>query len=617
MTKPERLNRIEQDAIHGIREYFSDSRKVTLCVEEENREYIEELAKAAIFPEKPSISYVSSEIGNRMSDCILYAKDFFGIKKAARFVTCGGVDDGKSTFIGRVIYDTKSKVEQEEIKKTPIYLRTDGTVDFALLAGCSEEEAKQGITVQVSYSTFSYGEYKFLMADVPGHEEYTYNMAYAAKEAEAAVVMIAANKGIVPQTKRHVRICHFMGICNMVFAVNKMDLVSYNQKMFREIEKEIASMMQEYPDCCWKVVPVAAKEGENIAKKSVKMSWYKGGTLLEEICPVEKCKDSKKQDFCMQVQRICKSSQIQGAEIKKRIIQGKILSGEIQIGDEIYIYPTGERAYVTGIYGIEMSVKAAECGCPVGIEIDRELDVARGYVLTKEDFLSFGDRIEVDILWTADTRLTQGTRFEIQSGSRKSTVVVTKLCYQIDVNTGEHKYAEYLGKNGLARCELAFSKPFVVTCLDENSSLGAFCLMDRKNHALCGYGNVMRMISEDAWKEEGAEITRSEREVALGQRAGLIFFEKKDDMSQWMNYVERYLLRMGFHTMQTVLTACDGREIDRIRQMLETGLILLVPVSDMEKQGLESLLDASRIYDCGKEGQVPRKIKQWASKLIE
>ncbi|MBO5303911.1 MAG: hypothetical protein J6A92_07665 [Lachnospiraceae bacterium] len=607
----QRLNQIEREAVYQMRECFCEGRKSTLYAEtDEEKAALEQLAELAIFPEKPVISFVSGDEKKNMPEIFRYAGVFTGKEKVRRFVTCGGVDDGKSTLIGRIIYEAATLEEQEAFKQNLAYLRTDGTIDLALLAGCSEEEARQGITVQVSYSAFRRGDYDFLMADVPGHEEYTYNMAYAALGAEAAVVMIAANKGIVPQTRRHMRICYFMGIRSVVFAVNKMDLVSYSQEIFLQIEKEIAGMMQEYPECSWKIVPVAAKAGENITVPCVDMPWYQKSTLLEAIQNIQVPMAQTENTFCMQVQRICKSSQMSGAKVKKRVIQGAVISGTLSCGEEVCIYPTGEKSKVTGLYALDQSVAEIEEGVPAGIEMERELDIARGYILTKEDNLSAEERIEADILWTADNRLTPGKRYEVRCGSRKTTAVITKICYQIDVNTGEHKYAEYLVKNALARCEISFPTPFIVTNVNENRALGTFLLMDRTEHTLAAYGNVTRTISEGAWKEESRPVTATERERAMGQKAGLVFFEKKEDTAEWMNFIEHCLLRMGFHTMQP-------KELSQVNPLLEAGLILLLQAEPNEKSNLEVLLPKKQIYDCATEGLVPKQIKRWASKLIE
>lgn len=614
----QKLNQVEREAVYQMRECFSEGRKSTLYAEsEKEKEMLTLLAQKALFPEKPVISFQSGDEKKEMAEVFRYVGDFAGKEDVRRFVTCGGVDDGKSTLIGRIIYETATEEQRAAFAQNPAYLRTDGTVDLALLAGCSEEEARQGITVQVSYSTFTQGNCTFLMADVPGHEEYTYNMAYAALGAESAVVMVAANKGIVPQTRRHVRICHFMGIRSIVFAVNKMDLVSYNQEVFKQVEKEITAMMQEYPTCSFQIVPVAAKAGENITKCCADMPWYQKGTLLDAIKNINIPQEYTDNSFCMQVQRICKSSQMSGAEVKKRVIQGELLSGTLNCGDEIFIYPTGEKSKVTKLYALDQSVDTLARDMPAGIELERELDVTRGYLLTKEDYLSAEERIEADILWTADNRLTPGKRFEISCGSRKTTAVITKICYQMDVNTGEHKYAEYLVKNALARCELSFPAPFIVTTVNENRALGTFRLIDRTAHTLAAYGNIMRTISEGAWKEESKAVTPKERETAMGQKAGMIFFEKQEDTAEWMNFIEHCLLRMGFHTIQTALTKHDEREQEQIRQLLEAGLILLLPTDEAEKIRLTDLLPQKQIYDCTKEGQVPKNIKKWAARLIE
>lgn len=615
------LNSIEREAVYRIREMFAENKTCSAAVKNEEEEaFLKELSRKALYPEKPLISCEKRETGELFFH---YAEYFQGKEEVRKFVTCGGVDDGKSTLIGRILYDTGSEEEREVLRNTPEYLRTDGSVDYAMLAGASEEEAKQGITVQVSYSVFDRGNCSFLMADVPGHEEYTCNMAYAASNADAAVIMIAANKGIVPQTRRHTRICYFMGIRNMVFAVNKMDMVSYRQEVYRQIQQEVMQMMQEYPECACRIVPVAAKSGENIILSSEQMPWYQKETLLEAIGQKEETVQKEEGIFCMPVQRVCKSSQMKDAVVKKRVIQGEVLSGTLSFGDELMVHPTGKRARVTGIYCLDQKVSHAKCQDAIGIEMEQELDVARGYILTGEDMLTVGDRIEADILWVSDERLTQGKRYLVKIGTRTVPAAITKICYRIDVNTGEHRYAEHLVKNAMARCEFCFPEPIAMTCVKENRTLGTFLLLDREEKTIAGYGNIMQTISEDAWKEDGRAVTASEREAALGQKAGLILFPEGEKAGEWMNYVERYLLRMGFHTIQAAFAEDDGSKRNHVRQMLDAGLFVLVSVNEAKEEKMKDLLEEERIFDYGKEsrrtediGIVLKKMKQWASRLI-
>lgn len=636
------LNKMEREALYRIREIFAEGREASLTAAQTEEDNIRNWSEAALYPEKPILSFCE-EAQECEKENTWYPKEenmeFFRLAEnfksetfVQRLITCGGVDDGKSTLIGKILYETKTTEEQKEISSNPSYLRKDHSIDYALLAGSFEEERQQGITVQVSYSVFGWKRCRFLMADVPGHEEYTRNMAYAASKADTAIIMIGANKGIVPQTKRHTRICYFMGIRNMIFAVNKMDMVSFEEKAFIQLAQEITRMMEYYPECRYTIVPVAAKTGVNITQKAKEMPWYKGESLLnvlEETVTAEIDREAKHtkdaaERFCMPVQRVCKSSQMQGAVIKKRVFQGEIAAGEIQTGDEIFVYPTGERAKVTGLYYLKQSVDKAFAGMPVGIELDRELDVARGYILTGEDMLTSTDRIEADILWTSDSRLTQGKRYQVKIGTALFTAVVTRICYQIDVNTGEHRYAESLTKNALARCELCFSKQIPLTCEQINRKLGTLELIDRKFDTVAAYGNVMQTISEEVWKENGQEISASEREKALGQKAGMLLFPGGEKAGEHMNFIERYLLRMGFHTIQIVTGEMDERELEYIRKVLDSGLIVLLLVDKAGAPAVRKLLpQANRIFDCSKAaeetkdaGVVLKQIKQWASALI-
>ena len=623
MAQPENFGTMEKEAVYRIRELFARGREALLTAQnEEEKAFLGRLAELALYPEKPLLSFM--EESDEAADFYRLAAQLKGKRNVKRLLTCGGVDDGKSTLIGRILYDTMRECEREKIERNPVYLRKDRSVDYALLAGATQEEADQGITVQVSYSVFEWEGCSFLMADVPGHEEYTHNMAYAAAGADTAVIMAAANKGIVPQTRRHTRICHFMGIRNLIFAVNKMDMVKFDESVFLQLSDEIAQMMEEYEGCTYRIVPVAAKSGDNMTKASEAMEWYRGDTLLAALGKAVKQEKKENSFFCMPVQRICKSSQMKGAVVKKRVVQGEVVSGSIKTGDEIFVYPTARRAKVAKIYFLEQETDAAKTGSPIGIELDRELDVARGYILAKEDLLTLTDRVEADLLWTFDNRLTQGKRYQARIASTECTAAVTKICYQKDVNTGEHGYAEYLTKNGLARCEICFPKPIAVTSERKNRTLGTILLFDRETNALAAYGNIIHTVSEETWEKNRKEVTAKEREDALGQRAGMILFTEGQDAREYMNYSERYLLRMGFHTIQVVFRKEEGEKLQNIRRLLDAGLIVLLAADQGIRMEAEQLFeDRGRLFDCTKlpeekedPGAILKQMKRWASELI-
>ncbi len=598
-----KIGNLEREAVYQVREMFSYGREASLWVwDEELKENIRDLAELALYPEKPLLSFREENWEEEEEDrgysferdmeLFRLQKQFGSGQQVRRLITCGGVDDGKSTLIGRILFDTKSGKEQEDICKDSEYLRKDGSVDYALLAGATKEEARQGITVRVSYSVFEWKGQKFLMADVPGHEEYTHHMAFAASKSDTAILTLAANKGIVPQTRRHTRICYFMGIREMIFAVNKMDMVSYDEKIFNQIAKEVRQMMEEYTECTYTIVPIAAKGGENMIKPFSKMAWYAGNSLLETLKKERSITKRAEEYFCMPVQRICKSSQMKDAVVPKRVIQGEVVFGSLKVGDEVFVYPTGSHAAVSAIYSLNQKTNAIEKGEAAGIELDRELDVGRGYILTNEDVLTSTDRIEAELLWMSENRLSQGKRYHARIGTVQIPAVVTKIYYQIDVNTGERRHTEHLTKNGLARCEICLSKPIAAVCENENRELGSVRLIDSRTNGLAACGNVIRTISDEAWKEDGREVSKEEREDAMGQKAGLILFTEGARIRERMNYMERYLLRMGFHTIQTSKT-------HHIRGFLDAGLIVLALVQLPEqKTAVHMLKKEEPLFDC-------------------
>ncbi len=332
-----------------------------------------------------------------------------------------------------------------------------------------------------------------------------------------------------------------------------------------------------------------------MTKPSAKMDWRKNLPLLAVL---KEGQDIKREDpgcFCMAVQRICKPSQMAGAKVAKRVIQGEVIGGELKQNDPLFVYPTGQRATVSKIYVLDKESETAHFGDAVGIELDRELDVARGYILSGEDILMQTDRIEADLLWMSENRLSQGSRFQAEIGAIQVPAAVTKIYYQTDVNTGERRHTGHLTKNAMARCELYFPKQITAACEKNNRKLGTFCLRDLKSQALAACGNITHMISGEAWKEEASEVSKEEREDAMGQKAGLILFSGSENMKKRINYIERHLLRMGFHTVQT-------ESKGGLQKLLDAGLIVLAALQPTELTEVKNLfLGQNRVFDYTKE----------------
>lgn len=573
MAQPEYFNKMEREAVYRLRELFAFQKEATIASSEAAEEtFIRELAEAALYPEKPLLSFQEEQEKEFLENAwnpkqedievFRFARQLKSKSCVRRLITCGGVDDGKSTLIGKILYETKSRKEQEAIRNNSAYLRKDGTVDYALLAGTTEEEARQGITVQVSYSVFERGTCSFLMADVPGHEEYTRNMAVGASFASLSVILTDASQGVLVQTKRHVRICHLMGIKHFVFAVNKMDLVNYSQERFRKIEKDIKMLMAEFEYESIKIIPLSATVGDNITKKSDRMPWYHGVSLLEYLENVDVSEDSNgNKSFSMPVQRVCRPNHT------FRGFQGQIASGSVAVGDTITVYPSGESAKVTSILQGDQKVEVSSKGQAVTISLDTEIDVSRGCVLEKDYELNIGSMFAASILWMDDNSLTAGRNFLLKIGTQQVPATVMDIKYKVDVNTGAEVSADTIYKNEIAFCEISVGSKIVFDEFANNRDLGSLILIDRITNMTSACGVVEHSITKEnnlTW--HNMDITRELRESQLNQKAVTVWLTglSGSGKSTIANALEKRLFSMGRHTM-----LLDG---DNVRMGLNSNL---------------------------------------------
>ena len=360
-----------------------------------------------------------------------------------KFITCGSVDDGKSTLIGHILYDSKLLyTDQEKALELDSKVGSrGGEIDYSLLLDGLMAEREQGITIDVAYRYFTTEKRSFIVADTPGHEEYTRNMAVGASFADLAVILIDAKQGVLVQTRRHARICELMGIKYFVFAVNKMDLVDYSEERFREIEAQIKELSEELSLANVKIIPVSATEGDNVTTKSDNIKWYDGEALLTCLENIDISEDDHEVGFYMPVQRVCRPDHT------FRGFQGQVEDGEIHVGDELTTLPSNETAKVKSIYvGDKQSDKAVK-GQPVTIQLDREVDVSRGCVLSLDSQVKVASTLTATLLWMDDDELISGKNFFFKLGTKTIPGAVTKIEYAIDVNTGEQKPVETLSKN--------------------------------------------------------------------------------------------------------------------------------------------------------------------------
>lgn len=418
------------------------------------------------------------------------------MKSLLKFITCGSVDDGKSTLIGHILYDSKLLyADQEKALELDSKVGSrGGAIDYSLLLDGLMAEREQGITIDVAYRYFTTDNRSFIVADTPGHEEYTRNMAVGASFAELAIILLDAKQGVLVQTRRHARICSLMGVKHFVFAVNKIDLVEYNQKRFLEIEDQINELVKELSLENVHIIPVSATEGDNVTKKSENTPWYKGKALLTYLEDVDI--DTKSEEgFYMPVQRVCRPDHT------FRGFQGEIEAGTIAVGDEIITLPSNEKALVKSIHITDKEAKSASKGQAVTIQLNKEVDVSRGCVLTKGTKIVPNKLLSAKILWMDDSELTAGKEYFVKVGTKLLTGVVTEVKYKIDVNTGKQLPAGFLTKNEIAVCDILLSENVVVDKFESHKTLGELILIDRVTNMTSACG-VIEEIHNNGVKNE-------------------------------------------------------------------------------------------------------------------
>lgn len=480
-----------------------------------------------------------------------------------KFITCGSVDDGKSTLIGHMLYDAKLLFSDQEkaLQLDSKVGSRDGKIDYSLLLDGLMAEREQGITIDVAYRYFTTDNRSFIVADTPGHEEYTRNMAVGASFASLAVVLVDASQGVLVQTKRHARICSLMGIRHFVFAVNKMDLVRYNQERFHKIEKDIKVLMAEFDYSTVKIIPVSATEGDNVTKKSGKMLWYNGKALLPYLETIDVSEEEENIGFTMPVQRVCRPN----ADF--RGFQGQISSGRVAVGDTVTVKPSGETANVLKILDGDKEVTESSKGHAVTIQLDSEIDVSRGCVFERDYDLTVGSIFAASILWMDESPLVVGRNFWLKIGTQTISATIMRIKYKTDVNTGAEIHADTIYKNEIALCEVSASSNIVFDKFTNSRELGSLILIDRITNMTSACGVVVNAVARGkslTW--HNMDITRNLRENQLGQKAITVWMTGLSGAgkSTLANALEKRLFTMGKHTM-----LLDG---DNVRMGLNRNL---------------------------------------------
>lgn len=416
-------------------------------------------------------------------------------KSMLRFLTCGSVDDGKSTLIGRLLHDTR-QIYEDQLSSLQNDSKRHGTqgekLDLALLVDGLQAEREQGITIDVAYRYFSTEKRKFIIADTPGHEQYTRNMATGASTCDLAILLIDARKGVLDQTRRHSFIATLLGIRHLVVAVNKMDLVDYSEAVFEQFKEEYLTFAQQLPlDLDIKFVPLSALEGDNVVTPSPKMDWYTGPTLLDVLETVNVINLHEQQPMRFPVQYVNRPN------LDFRGYAGTLASGSIRVGQKVKVLPSGVESTVSRIVTFDGDLQEAWAGEAITLVLEDERDISRGDLL-----IDAGERVEVvqhakvDVVWMAEEPLSVGQSYDIKIRGKKTRVRVENIEHQVEINSLTQRTAENLPLNGIGLVELAFDEPLLLDKYQNNAVTGGMIFIDRLTNVTVGAGLVREGIDK-------------------------------------------------------------------------------------------------------------------------
>jgi bifunctional enzyme CysN/CysC len=493
-------------------------------------------------------------------------------RELVRFLTCGSVDDGKSTLIGRLLFDSMAVYEDQlaavrrDSERTG---RVENNIDLSLLTDGLRAEREQGITIDVAYRYFATEKRKFIIADTPGHEQYTRNMATGASTCDLAVILVDARQGVLQQTRRHSFIASLLGIRHVVVAVNKMDLVGYSEEVFDRIRHDYSEFAAKLELRDLRFIPVSALHGDNVVMPSTNMHWYAGETLLYYLDTVHIASDRNLIDFRLPVQYVLRPHQ------DFRGLSGTVASGVIRTGDEIVVLPSGARSRVASIVTADGVLDEAFSPMAVTLTLTDDVDVVRGDLLVHPNNLPRVERVfEAMVVWMGEQPLVAGRQYWIKHTTSMVPAAVTSIRYRIDVNTLHRTEASGLAMNDIGRCQISAARPLALDGYRRNRATGAFILIDRLTNGTVGAGMIVERGTSDQslrdyWQEErpdaGAEtatarVTRDERAARYGQNPITLLLTglSGSGKTSVARALERRLFGMG-----RAVSVLDGREMRR------------------------------------------------------
>jgi bifunctional enzyme CysN/CysC/sulfate adenylyltransferase subunit 1 len=545
-----------------------------------------------------------------------------------RFTTAGSVDDGKSTLIGRLLYDSKTVYEDQlaSVRQSRVN-RSTGPIDFSLLTDGLRAEREQGITIDVAYRYFSTPKRRFIIADTPGHEQYTRNMATGASTAHAAIVLVDASKGLTPQSRRHAYIARLLGIPHVVAAINKMDLENYSEETFRRIETEFRDLSQRLgvPDLY--VIPISALEGDNVVHGSSRMPWFHGPALLEylETLPIDDTTAQHPLRFPVQC--------VIRPDSRFRGFAGQVASGVLRPGASVVALPSGVKTRIKDVVTYDGDLEEAGPGTSVTVTLENEIDLSRGDLLTSgDDPAAVSGRFEANLVWMHQDKLDLRKQYWLKHTSRSVRARVSRIRHRVDVNSLGQIPSTELNMNDIAAVEIETSLPLFLDPYDENRIMGSFILIDPISNATVAAGMVERTIEDEAsLRPEVAALTRGrvnheERRQRFGHSAAAVWVSGRPRLAE---FVERTLFEQGWH-VQLIRTA-DFRlaELEAVaRAFRMAGMIAIFSTHTKgteqehairESFGPEAYFDTSDLSSSDYEaaGEMVSRLRSWRVSHVE
>ncbi len=560
------------------------------------------------------------------SDIFAYLKEHEH-KELCRFITCGSVDDGKSTLIGRLLYESKM-IYEDQLAALESDSKTMGTqgeqIDFALLVDGLAAEREQGITIDVAYRYFSTSKRKFIVADTPGHEQYTRNMATGASTAEIAILMIDARKGVLTQTRRHSKIIQLLGVDQVVLAVNKMDLMNYDETIFTTIVEEYHEFAKQIGIDNITAIPVSALAGDNITDLSDNMPWYTGQSLMDYLETTPLRYPSASRAFTMPVQWVNRPN------LDFRGFSGQITTGVISVGDTVQLLPSGKKSTIASIVTFDGDLEKAGRGQSVTLTLADEVDVSRGdLIVSSDEDISVANSFNTTLLWMVETALVPGKQYWIKTRAKILTGTFMPPKHAININTLEKESVDTLALNEIGETELILDQDIPFEPYQSNRHLGSFIIIDKQTNNTVGMGLIDSQSTKKEWVDHYVEtrdkywikgaVTVDERSERFGHVPKLIVITGKADKASYEKYgtelearlfeEKKMVYRYGFQYMGSASQAASfmthsDQRIEMIQSLmsiayafLDAGHIFITSIRDLTEEDLHHLEVLARPYE--------------------